>query len=300
MRKTLLRSALFRLWKHIGRSQRFEEAAPAAAEGNRRFKPEIDAWISSHFFTVPEETVQFCGNIFSGAKVLNVGCGEMLADFGLLRLRPTSITGLDIAPHPANHIEQVAEKLSRHGLHPEPGYAETLSYVSYDGEQFPFEDETFDVIFSWSSFEHITNVPKVLLEIRRVMKPHSKAFIQVYPWYRHFHGSHLTDWIPEPFFHLKRQNDWVFDHLSKVARENPKDEPFLIGHMWPEYVALNRISARDFYRHILQAGFVVEKARLISHDQDLSEAPPDTDFADLMIGGTMMLLSKAPTNSPVV
>jgi hypothetical protein len=49
---------------------------------------------------------------------------------------------------------------------------------------------------------------------------------------------------------------------------------------------------RDFYQSVVNAGFRVVKTRLISHDQDLSLAPPDADFADLMIAGTMMLLSK--------
>lgn len=46
--------------------------------------------------------------------------------------------------------------------------------VFYDGKHLPFEDESFDVIFSSEVFEHVFNLPELLLEIRRVIKPGGK------------------------------------------------------------------------------------------------------------------------------
>jgi ubiquinone/menaquinone biosynthesis C-methylase UbiE len=293
MRKNLVRSALFRVWKFIGRTQNFEEMPQEVpAEPTGKFTPDIDEWVHSHFYNVVDETSHFCGDIFSHANVLNVGCGEMLTDFGFLRMNPASITGLDISPRPDDHLEQVASKLSRFGIEYDQTYNEKIRFLPYDGENIPLQDSMFDVVFSWSAFEHVGNVPRVISEIYRVLKPNGKAFIQVYPWYSHFHGSHLTDWISEPFFHLTRPNEWVFDRLTEAADADPHDREFLMDMKWPDYLSLNRISVRKFYQHVLEAGFTVEKARLISHDQDLSKAPPEADLADLMIGGTMMLLSK--------
>ena len=43
--------------------------------------------------------------------------------------------------------------------------------VFYDGKRVPFEDASFDSIFSSEVFEHVFNLPDVLTELRRVLKP---------------------------------------------------------------------------------------------------------------------------------
>jgi len=257
-----------------------------------KFVPEMDEWVRSHYYGAVEETANFCGDIFRGNSVLNVGCGEMLTDFGLLRLGPTSITGIDISPQPPGHFEQVRSKLAASGIHVPPDADGRLRFVCYDGENFPFPDAHFKLIFSWSAFEHIENVPRVLAEISRTLKPGGHAFIQVFPWFHCLHGSHLADWIAEPYFQLRRPVDWVRAELEKQAAAEPASADFILGHMFAEYKSLNRLSARELYAEVRLAGFQVVKAKLISYEQDLSEAPAEIDFADLMISGTLMLLRK--------
>jgi ubiquinone/menaquinone biosynthesis C-methylase UbiE len=292
MHQGRLRRAIHRLRSLAGGLESSAAPPPAAAAPANKFIPEMDEWVASHVFTVVDDTVHFSGDIIGGAKVLNVGCGEMLTDFGFLRLNPRSITGIDVTGRPDDHLEQVAQKLRKHGIEVPENYREKISFVLYDGENFPMQDAEFDTVFSWSAFEHVADVPQVLSEIHRVLKPDGKAFIQVYPWYPSLHGSHLSDWVSEPFFHLKRPDDWVLAQLNEAAEKNPGSRDFISRYMWSEYQSLNRISPRDFYKHALDAGFEVVRARVISHDQDLSQAPPGADFADLMIGGTMMLLTK--------
>jgi SAM-dependent methyltransferase len=43
--------------------------------------------------------------------------------------------------------------------------------VYYDGKVFPFESKSIDVLFSSETFEHIFNLPEILDEIHRVLKP---------------------------------------------------------------------------------------------------------------------------------
>ena len=43
--------------------------------------------------------------------------------------------------------------------------------VFYDGKKIPFENDTFDSVFSSEVFEHVFNLEELLPEIRRVMKP---------------------------------------------------------------------------------------------------------------------------------
>lgn len=42
--------------------------------------------------------------------------------------------------------------------------------VYYDGKKIPFEDNSFDSVYTSEVFEHVFNLPEVLKEIHRVMK----------------------------------------------------------------------------------------------------------------------------------
>jgi SAM-dependent methyltransferase len=256
-----------------------------------KFIPEELEWLTSHYSDVPQQTLDFCGDI-SGATVLNLGCGEMLTDFGLLNLNVREIVGLDLHEKSSAHLHIVAQKLRDHGIAVPQDYEDRLSYRHYDGVRFPFEDSRFDFVFSWSAFEHVNQVETVLSEIRRVLRDDGRAFIQVYPWYHCPAGSHLGDFIQEPYFHLKRQNDWVRLQVENYAEAHPERRDFLVNHLLREYLTLNRLSADRFYEHVVRAGFQVAKAQIISFDLDLSTAPEHIAFSELMICGTKMLLKK--------
>ncbi|HEY3441101.1 MAG TPA: class I SAM-dependent methyltransferase [Paludibaculum sp.] len=255
------------------------------------FVPETSVWVSSHYYDVPNETVEFCGSI-AGATVLNLGCGEMLADFGLLCHNVKKVVGLDLDNRTSDHLELVAKKLQHHGILPAADYRERLDYRYYDGHDLPFGDGEFDLLFSWSAFEHIHNVPRVLSEIRRVLRDDGRAFIQTYPWYHAFDGSHLTDYIREPYMQLSRSREWVRERLEEYVSAHPGSRDQILGYMLPQYLSLNGYSADRFYGDVVEAGFRVTKARVISYDLDLSDLPPPTRFSEAMICGTKMLLQK--------
>lgn len=42
--------------------------------------------------------------------------------------------------------------------------------VFYDGKELPFENESFDSIFSSEVFEHVFNLPQMMIELNRVLK----------------------------------------------------------------------------------------------------------------------------------
>ena len=224
--------------------------------------------------------------------MLNVGCGEMLSDFGLLNLQPTLITGLDVAEKPNGWLEEVAKKIRREKISFPSDYAKRIEYVCYDSVKFPFGDESYDTIFSWSAFEHVQDIKSVLREMHRVLKPDGKVFVQVYPWFYSRYGSHLTDWIHEPFFHVTQSEEWVKSRLDQFVSTSGRTDGFIDVYMYSEYKNLNRISPSLLYKVARECGFVIAKARIISHDEDLSQAPAGVEFADLMIAGTMMLMHK--------
>jgi SAM-dependent methyltransferase len=260
------------------------------------FIPGEAEWINSHYYGVPQETIEFCGDI-AGKRVLNLGCGEMLADFGLLAQNVKQIIGLDIEHKHPDHLLRVIEKLQRHQIQPPEDYASRIIYQHYDGVTFPFADGEFDFIFSWSAFEHVSDVPRVLSEIRRVLHDDGRVFVQVHPWFHCYLGSHLSDFIPEPYFHLKRTPAWTRAQLEQYVAERPESREMIMEYMYPQYSILNGYSANRFYRDVVNAGFEVLKAKVISYELDLSQAPPHAEFSDLMICGTKMLLRKRRDSS---
>lgn len=59
-----------------------------------------------------------------------------------------------------------------------------------------------------------------------------------------------------------------------------------------EYLTLNRYSANMFYRDVKAAGFTRDVWTLLSHQRDLSDAPPGYELSDLIVNGTDTLLFK--------
>ena len=49
----------------------------------------------------------------------------------------------------------------------------------YNGKSLPFDDNTFDSIFTSEVFEHIFNLKEILNELKRVLKPGGKILITV-------------------------------------------------------------------------------------------------------------------------
>ena len=95
-----------------------------------------------------------------GMRVLDFGGGSgfqaaIMASWGC------NVSSIDIAGRP-----------------PEP--TRYFDVIDYDGATIPFADATFDIVFSSNVLEHVRDLPRVLGEIRRVMKPGGSA-IHVLP-----------------------------------------------------------------------------------------------------------------------
>ena len=98
-------------------------------------------------------------------NILDFGCGSKpyLQYFS----HAQKYTGLDI--HKSGHLHE-DEQID----------------VFYDGKTIPFEDNHFDAVFSSEVFEHIFNLPEVLPEIHRVLKPGGKLlFTCPFAWPEH-------------------------------------------------------------------------------------------------------------------
>ena len=253
------------------------------------FLPDMTKWVKIHYEDSINEVVGQIGDP-TGKRVLDLGCGEMLMTFGLAAKGAAEVVGIDIAPLDP---EGAVEKIVGAGFGEVEALRDRVIAVTYDGERMPFPDEHFDVVFSWGVMEHVNDVPAVLSEIKRVLKPGGVAFIKVFPWFHCYYGSHLSDFLDKPFAHLTTSDAEMRGMIERAAHVQTILDPNLIlGHMWEEYLTLNRYSANMFYRDVRKAGFSRNYWRILSDPRDLSEAPDDHDLSDLLITGTDTILHK--------
>ena len=103
-----------------------------------------------------------------GRTVLEVGCG---AGVDLVRFARggAAVTGVDLA---RSAIELAAANFAQQGL--------TADLRVADGEQLPFPDAAFDLVFAHGVVQYTPNPGTLVEEVRRVLKPGGEAIFQVY------------------------------------------------------------------------------------------------------------------------
>ncbi len=92
-------------------------------------------------------------------KILDLGCGGGLLSEEFARLG-CMVTGID--PSPAS-VETARKHAAENGLE--------IAYHIGQGERLPFPSAHFDMVVCCDVLEHITDLPRVLQESARVLKP---------------------------------------------------------------------------------------------------------------------------------
>ncbi len=106
---------------------------------------------------------------FKGKKLLEVGVGAG-TDFLQWVRGGTKAYGLDLTQEAIDHVQH---RLDVYGLE-----AEQLNVG--DSENLPFDDNFFDVVYSWGVIHHTPNTERALNEIIRVLKRGGVAKIMIY------------------------------------------------------------------------------------------------------------------------
>lgn len=111
---------------------------------------------------------------YKNRKVLEVGVG-VGTDHLQFTKAGAILTGIDITP---KSIELTKKNLELHGHH--------SNLLVADAEDLPFEDNTFDVVYSFGVLHHIPNIQKAIDEIYRVLRTEGEAVITLYHKYSLF------------------------------------------------------------------------------------------------------------------
>jgi SAM-dependent methyltransferase len=144
------------------------------AEVERRFLGE--SWFAQEPGATPySRLIPF--DELRGRDVLEIGCGtgvhaRLLAEAG------ANVSAVDLTP---TAVELTRRRLALHGLEADVREA--------DAEQLPYDDATFDFVWSWGVIHHSSDTERVLDEIARVLRPGGRFAFMVY------HRSSVTFWL---------------------------------------------------------------------------------------------------------
>lgn len=106
--------------------------------------------------------------IKSGMRILDLGTGSGYLSFAIAKKYPdVKIVGLDIVEKAlaSNRKKAVKEKLNN------------ISFVNYDGNDFPFNDKSFDMVISRYALHHFPMITASIAEVSRVLKQDGYLFI---------------------------------------------------------------------------------------------------------------------------
>jgi SAM-dependent methyltransferase len=136
-----------------------------------------------------------------GQSVLEVGCGAGV-DLARFAKGGAIVTGVDLAE---SAIELAKANFAQQGL--------AGDFRVGDGEQLPFADDTFDLVFAHGVVQYTPHPQALVDECRRVLKPRGHAIFQVY---------NRISWLN------------ALSKLMKVGLEH-EDAPVLLKFSIPEF-----------------------------------------------------------------
>jgi SAM-dependent methyltransferase len=104
----------------------------------------------------------------AGKTVLEVGCGAGV-DLARFARGGARVTGVDLAQ---SAIDLARTNFAQQGL--------SGNFRVADGEQLPFSDDSFDIVYAHGVVQYTANPERLVQECRRVLKPGGQAIFQVY------------------------------------------------------------------------------------------------------------------------
>lgn len=197
-------------------------------EGNRWWNPDFSLNLIKAIFNpfrvgYSRKIIELLKIIPEGKSALEVGCGGGILTEEIARLGFSS-AGIDPS-------EQSINTASKHAF--ENGLK--IEYLTGIGESLPFSDCSFNIVFCCDVLEHVQDLPKVISEISRVLKPggvfiydtFNRTFLSklvvikvLQEWKRWaIMPSHLHEWEmfvkPEEMKHLLSKNNLLWsEHVG--------------------------------------------------------------------------------------
>lgn len=156
---------------------------------------------------------------YAHGRLLEVGCSMGNDTFELAK-RGFAVTGIDLTE---KAIELIQQRFALYGL--------SGDFRVADAEALPFEDNHFDIVFSFGVLHHTPNTAKAIEEARRVLRPGGKAVIMLYN---------------------KRSLNWLVHKITQIPFDGSKADPCPVEKAYPQK------EVRQFFRQYSTVDIKIE------------------------------------------
>ncbi len=110
-----------------------------------------------------------------GQRLLDLGCGEGRHAVTAWLTAPVDVVGVDLA---ARDLATAARRAAEFAA-PDGDELRRLAWIRGSGLSLPFADDSFDRVICAEVLEHVDDYPRMLAEIRRVLKPEGVLALSV-------------------------------------------------------------------------------------------------------------------------
>lgn len=149
--------------------------------------------------------------------VLDLANGRLRPQYTLLKAAGHRVYGIDLVNRPSQDATDVSYVLARWfyahnlGIAVEPASKRTLIHGNVG--VLPFGSDQFDLVTSVAAFEHFLDVPSVVAELARVLRPGGIAWVLIHP-FACLSGGHNLSFAEVPLHHVPADVE-PWDHLRQ-------------------------------------------------------------------------------------
>jgi ubiquinone/menaquinone biosynthesis C-methylase UbiE len=195
--------------------------------GTLEYFTQIDSYRYGYYASWLPRVMGF--NNAKGKRLLEIGVGQG-TDLAMFAKHGAVCTGIDLC---AEHLRISRERFHLYNLE--------CRFVLGDAEVLPFDDNTFDIVYSYGVIHHTPDIEAAAREIYRVVRPGGETRIMVYAKYSEFNLYVLLKG-------LIRLDFLRYGYAATISH-------WCEGTAWDNPVTVGRFSKRDVQRIFSQAGF---------------------------------------------
>ncbi len=232
-----------------------EAIPPAASIHSLSWKKGHADWFYRHFDHAAETIISYLlgDSPLLRGRILDVGCGDGITDLGVaLRTGCRELIGVE----PFKQYERLPGILKENNI-PADIMPPNLRFMAEDANFLPFPDDSFDVVLSWGSMEHIAGgYLQALREVKRVLR-HDGLFMAAPGLFYSNIGHHLDEFSKEPFFHLKKTREEIREMvLNTPPKYIDRSGEFASNEQyWQWFCELNPITVARFEQELRALDF---------------------------------------------
>ena len=149
------------------------------------------------------------------AHVLVVGCNQGVECKTFVELDVARVDGLDV-------VENTGAAFS----HPR------VSFVRTSAECIGIRDDTYDLVYSYATLEHITDIESAFREFVRVARPGGIIYTLAAPLWNSRYGHHKPDLFrAHPWIHLRMSEDEIIAFCQREGIIDPSGRDDITRHV---------------------------------------------------------------------